>query len=634
MSFLSRRPSRSGNRASDAGRDDEHDDYEYAPDGYARGDQDDNWSANEYFSPEGIKGRWAAGHQPGDQPAVRGNRYEDAGDSFQGGGPSGYGTDAYATGAHDLPPGGAEDARGERGGRRRKDRAERGSRLRLRRDRGEDIWPEDGVSDEDYWASVAADRPLPPADAPSGADPVPAGGDSLPAAGGRPGGEGRFGGEPRGGTGRLGPAPGLVGDHQPASGGTWSGQAPRSSGGFPQPQNSGGFPQSGAAQPSFRPNSSGSRPGSSDWGDRTERIERVTATGYPDPRPNSRSGGAPGRGRTDTGREPGRNSGAWPAAARNSAPARAAGDEDPLTSAAYSRSAQSEADGRSYRVAARRSEAQAKLTEETQTFSAPVTYSSDRHPGDQYQSGQRPVGRAQTGEHPIPRYPTGMTGEYGQYMADTYSHSADKYGADKYGADQYRGGQQRGAADEPTARFPAYGSQPAQPAQPPQAARQQGQPTQPAQSAQPVGNSGRVSIPGASRALTGQYPAQQAQQPRPQQPPQPQPQPQQQQQPRQPQQRPQMQQPRPAAQPAQPAVPSGGNPYDSAVTGSYPYPGQAGYPSRSPQQQQQQQQQQPQAQAQAAPGVNGRDDRRRRPAPPDGYGTGSADHGAPRDGRY
>ena len=144
MSFLSRRPSRPGNRASDAGRDDAYDDHDYAPDGYARGDEDENWSANEYFSPDGIKGRWAAGHQPGENPAVRGNRgergdsgrgqggYEDGGygavgldrqerargtadeydaESHQGGGHSGgYGTDDYATGGYELPDGAARDS--------------------------------------------------------------------------------------------------------------------------------------------------------------------------------------------------------------------------------------------------------------------------------------------------------------------------------------------------------------------------------------------------------------------------------------------------------------------------------------------------------------------------------------------
>src|SRR6202046_5225454 len=197
MSFLSRRPSRSGSREGDAGRDDEYDNYDYAPDGY-RGDEDENWSPGEYFSPEGIKGRWADGQRPGERPAARGGRRGDSGrgdsgrgdsgrdagrgdsrrgapgpgyqdraggadyddDGYNGHGPGGYGTDEYATGAYDLPEG-ADEERGERGGRRRKERGERGSRLRLgRRDRGEEIWPDDGVSDEDYWASVASDRPL------------------------------------------------------------------------------------------------------------------------------------------------------------------------------------------------------------------------------------------------------------------------------------------------------------------------------------------------------------------------------------------------------------------------------------------------------------------------------------------
>src|ERR1700749_1937729 len=132
MSFLSRRPSRSGNREGDAGRDDQYDDYDYAPDGY-RGDEDENWSPGEYFSPEGIKGRWADGQRPAERAAARGRRgdagrgdsgrgdpgrgdsgqayqdqaaagYEDDGygDYGTGGYPSGYGTDEYATGAHDL----------------------------------------------------------------------------------------------------------------------------------------------------------------------------------------------------------------------------------------------------------------------------------------------------------------------------------------------------------------------------------------------------------------------------------------------------------------------------------------------------------------------------------------------------
>ena len=54
MSFLSRKPARPEGR----GRADQYDDYDdYAHDGYQS--EDDGWSPNEYFSPEGIKGRWA-----------------------------------------------------------------------------------------------------------------------------------------------------------------------------------------------------------------------------------------------------------------------------------------------------------------------------------------------------------------------------------------------------------------------------------------------------------------------------------------------------------------------------------------------------------------------------------------------
>jgi hypothetical protein len=701
MSFLSRRPSRSGNRGRDAVREDEYDDYDYAPDGYvrdARSEEDENWSANEYFSPDGIKGRWAAGHQPGETPAVRGNRdngrgdrgdvargdsgrghggYDDGGynghgpggrdrqerargaaeeydaESHQGGG---YPTDDYATGGYELPDG-TDEERAERGGRRRKTRGEWGSRLGLRRDRGEDIWPDDGVSDEDYWASVAADRPLPPSFSPLEADPAsaPTGADvgqpaSDPRLGGdsRPVSDPRLGGEQRGGgTGRLGPAPGLVGDvsapgrpatgpHaiRPSAGNVWAGQALAAA--------TGGFAQPDIAQPSFSPN--GRQQDRPDWGERTERIDRVNASGYPDPRPSSRGRSPSGSWMAvdrrepsrDGDREPSRNSGGWPAAGRNSAqaPARAAGDDDPLTSTAYSRAALADADGRSYRVAARRSEAQSKLTEETQTFTAPGQYPGDRYPSDQYQAGQRPNGPSHTGEHPTRRYPTGGTGEYGQY------------GGDQYSPDQYRGGQQRGDAQEPTARYPAYGSQPSgqQPGQPARqgqagSGRQPGQsgPGQPGQGqpgpGQSVGNSGRVSLPGASGSssgLTGQYQTQQPQQTR---------QPQQQPRPQSPQAQPQQAQQ--TRQSAQSALPAGGNPYETAVTGAYPYPGQAGYPARSA----------PtpgQPQAQAAPGSTGRDDRRRRQPPPDGYGTGGPDHvnqgsggrgagagyGDPRDGRY
>jgi hypothetical protein len=323
MSFLSRKNSqphrRRGKGVAEERADSEYDDYGYAPDAYQ---DDDAWSPDEYFSPEGIKGRWAAGARPGERPAAGGrgrrasqvgrggydepgagydnSRYDDSryddrdsgpqgprgrasagapggyGDAYPGGPyqPEGYGQDGppanedYGTGAFDLTEdeGGERDdrpARGDRGGRaargagrRRRDRGDRpergertGSLRRLgRRDRGEEIWPDDGVSDEDYWASVAADRPFnsangaldadpqhaadsrpmgrpaadrllnsdrpPGADRPMGADrglsadrPLP--GDPRIAGEPRVASDQRGAGEHRTGSGRLGPPPGL-----------------------------------------------------------------------------------------------------------------------------------------------------------------------------------------------------------------------------------------------------------------------------------------------------------------------------------------------------------------------------------------------------------------------------------------
>ena len=735
MSFLSRKPARPDGR----GRGDEYDDFDdYADDGYAQSD-DDGWSPNQYFSPEGIKGKWA-GETPGGRSGGRGQRdagQESYGTDFTGapGGP-GYGADEFETGMYDLPDG-TDDDRGERrGSRRSRDREDRGERtgiLRLRRDRGEDIWPEEVVSDEDYWASVAADRPF-HSDAPLGDGPGPGarprpgprpGPDARPGAGrpgtssrpgpdGRPGAvaggaDSRFAGEQRGGPGRLGPAPGLAADYKPApaaasgavngSGGfggpgqpggtgrTSSGAMPARPGTGPHPVRpgtgptptvgvtssrppakpsaarpgpgspvsaSGGFPkQQAPVRPSFQPTSTrsgglpsagpGGGPGSGrqqEWGDRTERIERVNVSGYPEPRPAARSQGpgpasgrrgsgplglgagtsgtpvmpgsvsgssggpgAPGRGRGDSAawrapdrrepdrqqsdrqaldrqqadrlqadrrqsdrqapdrqapdrRAPGRDSGRevsgpWPvaASARGAAPARGASDDDPLTSKAYSRAAMSETDGRSYRVAARRSSAQVKLTEQAETFlSAP------------YQAGTSQQGRG---------------GDYWQYRDDTPAPVP-----------------QSPAAQSGSGRYPALGGQPAQPGQSQtgrsQSGRSQGGPGQPAsghpgpaqagpgpgpgRASQPgftPGNPGRPALPGAGTGPgpglpSGQYEAQQ--------------------------QRPaQQQQQRPQQRPGQPQLPAAGlsaapssssaaggqNPYDSAVTGAYPYSGQA-----------------------------------------------------------
>ena len=216
------------------GRD--HDEYDYD---YQQQQDDDSWSPDEYFSPEGIKGRWASdrdvqrsqggGHgrddryDDGDGYGANGyyggdgydpdGRYEGDGYGADGYGDSAYGQDGYSPGGYGAyadedygaagAPGVAGDAGGageaaSRGGRRRRaDKGERGGLRRLvrRREEDADIWPDDGVSDEDYWASVAADKPLPAAEPDAATQLMPA----RPAAGaGAPGGKG---------PGALGPAP-------------------------------------------------------------------------------------------------------------------------------------------------------------------------------------------------------------------------------------------------------------------------------------------------------------------------------------------------------------------------------------------------------------------------------------------
>ncbi len=174
------------------------------------------------------------------------------------------------------------------------------------------------------------------------------------AAGPRPGADPRAAGDPRfgderGATGRLGPPPGLAGDYQPGSGvssgsaadwgdrteridrvnpgraasGPMAGYAP-SGGARPgtgpmaaRPgtgpisawsSQAGYAPSTTGPRPSFQPGSgpaasrpAGGRPSdrAADWGERTERIDRVDAAGYPEPRPNGRVQ-APGRPSTPT----------------------------------------------------------------------------------------------------------------------------------------------------------------------------------------------------------------------------------------------------------------------------------------------------------------------------------------------
>jgi hypothetical protein len=578
MSFLSRKnsqPDKRGGRAADRRRaDSEYDDYGYAPDAYQ--DEDDTWSPDEYFSPEGIKGRWAAGTRPGERSGVPGHSDDGYGDQGAGPqrargaaaggnrgghqpggyprdgyGPDGYGQDGsygnddfeagpdYGTGGYDL----TEDDGGDRaergGGRRRRERGgDRGERrLRLgRRDRSPDIWPDDEVSDEDYWASVSADRPFhsanaldaDPSQASAAARPVgrPAGAarhggasesrltaDRPPGADRGPGGERHLAGDPRiageprvaseqrTGSGRLGPPPGLSpaasaalsGQHGYLPGGTGpgrsapagtsgatSGPMARSSSG-PMPRSGGGpapahaapqmysappahaappaRPAAGLAQPTFQPNGAraASRPPERpDWGERTERIDRVTATGYPEPRHGVRPQDP--RGQDSRGALEGQGVWRQDAAnhdARNQGRPRRGSDDDPLTSKAWSRSALTDTDGRSYRVAARRAQVPddrrgAALNEQTQTFGMPQ-YPADpqagtaRNPGHGAQHpGQHPYDRGNGPSHPYPSQPSPARPATGQ-DDDRYrtprpaGQGNNGYGTGGYGTGGYPG---------------------------------------------------------------------------------------------------------------------------------------------------------------------------------------------------
>ena len=573
MSFLSRKnsqPEKRGGRAADRRRaDSDYDDYGYAPDAYA--DDDDAWSPDEYFSPEGIKGRWAAGARPGERSGVTGHRddgygydqqgagpqrardaasgghrggYQPGGYPRDGYGPDGYGQDGsygnddyeagpeYGTGGYDLTDddGGDRGDRAERGGgRRRRDRGgDRGERrLRLgRRDRSVDIWPDDEVSDEDYWASVSADRPFHSANDALDADPSQAAADGRPMGRSRPGGAARRGGpgesrltadrplgadrgpggdrplpadprvageprvasEQRTGSGRLGPPPGLSpransGPMARSSSGPMarsSGPMVRSSSG-PMPRTGTGpapapaapqmysappahvappgRPAAGLAQPTFQPNGAraASRPPERpDWGERTERMDRVTATGYPEPRHSARPQDP--RGQDSRGALEGQ--GVWSQDAtgrdaRNQGRPRRGADDDPLTSKAWSRSALTDTDGRSYRVAARRAQVpddrrEAALSEQTQTFSMPQ-YPADpqagaaRNPGQGAQhSGQHPYDRGNGASYPYPSqpYPSRPAGDQDDDRYRTprpAGQGNNGYGTGGYGASGYPG---------------------------------------------------------------------------------------------------------------------------------------------------------------------------------------------------
>jgi hypothetical protein len=259
-------------------------------------------------------------------------------------------------------------------------------------------------------------------------------------------------------------------------------------------------------------------------------------------------------------------------------------DDDPLTSQAYSRSALGDTDGRSYRAAARRSQAQAVLTEQAESF---IT--------GQYQSGH-------TGDYPTAAYQSAeqRTGEYRQYRGDAPA----------------------AAGQTANGRHPAYGGQDSRQAT-------GGYPAQPARAIAGPAGSGSGSAasgwPGQPGMPGGQYDGQRQPQ----------------------QQRPQAQSRQAAPLPAMPlsapvpsgkapatgsspALPSGGsasakgglNPYDGAITGSYPYAGQS-LPAALPGPSQY-------GTAQNGTSQNGTsqygvDDPYYRPLPADGYPNGGGD---------
>ena len=269
-----------------------------------------------------------------------------------------------------------------------------------------------------------------------------------------------------------------------------------------------------------------------DWGERTERIERVNASGYPDQRPGGRGPGGPagrrraircararpGRqrqmadagqapadgarptGATQTGasrparrrpargpatdrREGDRDSGGWPVPARGAAPAWNGTDDDPLTSQAYSRSALGETDGRSYRVAARRSQAQTMLTEQAETF---ITgqYQSGQYQTGQYQSGQYQSGQHQSGQH--------QSGHTGDYPTAAFQPTEQRTGEYR----QYRDDAPATAGQPAAGRHPGYGGQDGRPAT--------GQPAQPPRAiGGPAGSGATPGLPAGPRSPAG-----------------------------------------------------------------------------------------------------------------------------------
>jgi hypothetical protein len=236
-------------------------------------------------------------------------------------------------------------------------------------------------------------------------------------------------------------------------------------------------------------------------------------------------------------------------------------------------------------VAARRSQAQAMLTDQTESFAAA-----------QYQQGQYQAGR--TGDFPA---------------AASFPPADQRTGEHR----QYRGDGAAGSAQEATVRYPAYGSQ--QGHQPQHSRGQSAGPGQPA-TGQPTVSQPSLSQPGFGPGNGQNYPGRgpggrQQSPPRSGQAPAgavP------------------LSAPVPssgqgisggAGAPAgsRPGSPGGPNPYDSGGTGAYPYPGGQAYTARP---------------APDSPPPNGADDRYYRTQPAAGYqGDAAADQGRPEQPR-
>jgi hypothetical protein len=250
-------------------------------------------------------------------------------------------------------------------------------------------------------------------------------------------------------------------------------------------------------------------------------------------------------------------------------------------------------------VAARRSQAQAMLTEQAETF---IT--------GQYQTAQYQTGH--TGDYPTAVFPptAQRTGEYRQYQGGAPAAAGQPVtgGYPAYGGQNGQNGQNgyNGQSSQNGQNgYNGYNGQSSQNGY----NGQNGHSAQPARAAGGLSGSGSGAWPAQSGGVpNGRYDAQPQQRP--------------QSQPRQAAPLPAAPLPAPVANGSASAAKGGLNPYDVAITGSYPYPGQS-YPAALP------------PAASSAPASA--DDPYYRPLPADGAGYGASygnGYQDPRDRRY